>query len=45
MPVLMDRAYDDNATHQLVLDLGLRPEVPPKTTRFERLDIVFLAFV
>jgi transposase len=74
----MDRAYEDNATRQLVLDLGLLPVVPPKATRiepwdfdralyrkrneverlfrrlkgfrrifsrFEKLDVVFLAFV
>jgi transposase len=78
LPVLMDRAYEDNATRQLVLDLGLLPVVPPKATRiepwdfdralyrkrneverlfrrlkgfrrifsrFEKLDVVFLAFV
>ena len=74
----MDRAYEDNATRQLVLDLGMIPVVPPKSTRiepwdydralykkrneverlfrrlkgfrrifsrFEKLDVVFLAFV
>ena len=33
-PVLvMDRAYQDNATRQLALDLGHRPAVPPLGTR------------
>ena len=29
----MDRAYQDNATRQLALDLGYRPVVPPLRTR------------
>ena len=74
----MDRAYENNVTRQLVLDLGLLPVAPPKATRiepwvydralykkrneverlfrrlkgfrrifsrFEKLDVVFLAFV
>jgi transposase len=74
----MDRAYGDNQTRQLVLDLGMIPVVPPKSnriepweydralykkrneierlfrrlkgfrrifSRFEKLDVVFLAFV
>jgi transposase len=74
----MDRAYEDNQTRQLALDLGLIPVVPPRTnqiepweydralykkrneiqrlfrrlkgfrrifSRFEKLDVVFLAFV
>jgi transposase len=78
LPVLMDRAYGDNQTRQLVLDLGMIPVVPPKSnriepweydralykkrneierlfrrlkgfrrifSRFEKLDVVFLAFV
>jgi transposase len=78
LPLLMDRAYEDNTTRQLVLDLGMIPVVPPKSTRiepwdydralykkrneverlfrrlkgfrrifsrFEKLDVVFLAFV
>ena len=31
--VIMDRAYEDQETRQLVLDLGLTPVVPPKKTR------------
>ena len=74
----MDRAYEDNQTRQLVLDLGMIPVVPPKSnriepweydralykkrneierlfrrlkgfhrifSRFEKLDVVFVAFV
>lgn len=74
----MDRAYEDNQTRQLALDLGLIPVVPPRTnriepweydralykkrneierlfrrlkgfrrifSRFEKLDVMFLAFV
>ena len=74
----MDRAYEDNQTRQLALDLGMIPVVAPKSTRiepweydralyrkrneierlfrrlkgfrrifsrFEKLDVVFLAFV
>jgi len=33
--VLMDRAYEDNQTRQLVLDLGMIPVVPPKSNRIE----------
>jgi transposase len=33
--LLMDRAYQDNATRQLALDLGFIPVVPPKSTRLE----------
>jgi transposase len=76
--VLMDRAYQDNQTRQLVLDLGWLPVVPPASnrvepwdynralynrrneverlfrrlkgyrrifSRFEKLDVVFLAFL
>ena len=78
MPLLMDKAYEDNLTRQLVLDLGMVPVVPPKSnriepweydralykkrneierlfrrlkgfrrifSRFEKLDLVFLAFL
>ena len=78
LPMLMDRAYEGNETRQLVLDLGMIPVVPPKSTRldpwdydraiykkrneierlfrrlkgfrrifsrFEKLDVVFLAFL
>lgn len=31
----MDRAYEDNQTRQLVLDLGMAPVVPPKRNRLE----------
>ncbi len=33
--VLMDRAYEDNQTRQLVLDLGMTPVVPPKSNPVE----------
>ncbi len=29
----MDKAYEDNLTRQLVLDLGMLPVVPPKSNR------------
>jgi transposase len=78
LPMLMDRAYEGNETRQLVLDLGLIPVVPPKSSRlhpwdydhalykkrneierlfrrlkgfrrifsrFEKLDVVFIAFI
>ena len=78
LPLLMDRAYEGNETRQLVLDLGMIPVVPPRSTRlnpwdydrviykkrneierlfrrlkgfrrifsrFEKLDVVFLAFL
>jgi transposase len=78
LPLLMDRAYEGNETRQLVLDLGMLPVVPPKSSRlqpweydralykkrneierlfrrlkgfrrifsrFEKLDVVFLAFL
>jgi transposase len=35
LPLLMDRAYEDNKTRQLVLDLGRIPVVPPKSNRLE----------
>ncbi len=31
--LVMDRAYEDDGTRQLVLDLGMEPVVPPKRTR------------
>ena len=31
--MVMDRAYEDNDTRQLVLDLGFVPVVPPKRNR------------
>jgi transposase len=78
LPLLMDKAYEDNLTRQLVLDLGMIPVVPPKAnriepweydralykkrneierlfrrlkgfrrifSRFEKLDVIFLAFL
>ena len=78
LPLLMDKAYEDNLTRQLVLDLGMASSVPPKSnriepwendralykkrneierlfrrlkgfrrifSRFEKLDLVFLAFL
>src|ERR1017187_7862420 len=78
LPMLMDRAYEGDETRQLVLDLGMIPVVPPKSSRltpweydralykkrneverlfrrlkgfrrifsrFEKLDVVFLAFL
>ena len=78
LPLLMDKAYEDNLTRQLVLDLGMVPVVPPKSnriepweydralykkrneierlfrrlkgfrrifSRFEKLDVIFLAFL
>ena len=35
LPLLMDKAYEDNLTRQLVLDLGMVPVVPPKGNRIE----------
>jgi transposase len=35
LPMLMDRAYEDNQTRQLVLELGMVPVVPPKLNRIE----------
>jgi len=35
IPLLMDKAYEDNETRQLVLDLGMIPVVPPKSNRIE----------
>ncbi len=31
--LLMDRAYEDDGTRQLALDLGFVPVVPPKSNR------------
>jgi transposase len=78
LPLLMDRAYEGDQTRQLVLDLGMIPVVPPKSSRvhpweydrvlykkrneierlfrrlkgfrrifsrFEKLDVVFIAFL
>ena len=78
LSLLMDKAYEDNLTRQLVLDLGMGPVVPSKSnriepweydralykkrneierlfrpfkgfrrifSRFEKLDLVFLAFL
>jgi len=78
LPLRMDKAYEDNLTRQLVLDLGMIPVVPPKSnriepweydralykkrneierlfrrlkgfrrifSRFEKLDVIFLAFL
>ena len=35
IPLLMDKAYEDNLTRQLVLDLGMIPLVSPKANRIE----------
>jgi transposase len=35
IPLLMDKAYEDNETRQLVLDLGMIPAVPPKSNRIQ----------
>ena len=78
LPMIMDKAYEGDETRQTVLDLGMIPIVPPKSTRlnpweynrelykkrneierlfrrlkgfrrifsrFEKLDVVFLAFL
>jgi hypothetical protein len=31
----MDRAYEDNQTRQLVLELGMIAVIPPKSNRIE----------
>ena len=36
--LLMDRAYEGNATRQLALDLGYTPVVPPLSTRIDPWD-------
>ncbi len=33
IPLLMDRAYEGDATRQLAMDLGYLPVVPPKQNR------------
>lgn len=33
--LVMDRAYEDNATRQLALALGFEPVVPPKANRID----------
>lgn len=33
--LVMDKAYEDNATRQLALDLGFDPVVPPKSNRVD----------
>ena len=33
--LVMDRAYEDDATRQLALDLGFVPVVPPKSNRLD----------
>jgi len=38
LPMLMDRAYEGNETRQLVLDPGMIPVVPPKSTRLHPWD-------
>ena len=35
LALVMDRAYEDDRTRQLVLDLGFVPVVPPKSSRVE----------
>jgi transposase len=35
LPLIMDAAYDDNTTLQLVLDFGYIPVVPPRFNRLE----------
>ena len=35
LPLLLDRAYEDDQTRQLALDFGWIPVVPPKRTRLE----------
>ena len=45
LPLLMDRAYEGNQTRQLVLNLGMTPVFRRIFSRFEKLDVVFLAFL
>lgn len=33
LPLLMDRAYEGDESRRLVLDLGMVPVVPPKSSR------------
>lgn len=35
VPLVMDRAYESDATRQLVLELNMIPVVPPKSNRRE----------
>lgn len=35
LPLIMDRAYEGDATRQLAMDLGFEPVVPPKRHRRE----------
>ena len=35
LPLIMDRAYEGDATRQLAMDLGFDPVVPPKRHRRE----------
>jgi transposase len=35
LPLLMDRAYEDQATRPLALDFGFIPVVPPQSNRLE----------
>ena len=35
LALVMDRAYEDDQTRQLALDLGFLPVVPPKSTRLD----------
>jgi len=38
LPMLMDRAYEGNQTRQRVLDLGMIPVAPPKSSRLHPWD-------
>ena len=38
LPMIMDRAYEGNETRQMMLDLGIIPVVPPKSTRLDPWD-------
>jgi hypothetical protein len=42
-PLLMDRAYEDDETRQLVLSLGMIPVVPPKSNRIDPWDTTALS--
>jgi transposase len=35
IPLLADRAYEDNQTRELAVQLGLTPVIPPRSTRKE----------
>jgi hypothetical protein len=43
LPLLMDRAYEDDETRQLVLSLGMIPVVPPKSNRIDPWDTTALS--